>query len=185
MENIDLKKAKAISKYLSYILRHDPDDAGITLDKNGWTNTNILIQQLKLRFPEVDKTLLEYIVATNNKQRFIFNDDKSLIRANQGHSIDVELNLIEQEPPTVLFHGTTIDSVRSIMEEGLKKQSRHHVHLSENVTTALQVGSRHGRVAILKIHSGKMYADGYTFYISANHVWLTDHVPPAYIEDEF
>lgn len=185
MENFDPKKAKAISKYLSYILRHDPDDAGIILDKNGWTNTHTLIQQVKLRFPALDKTILEYIVATNNKQRFIFSDDKSLIRANQGHSIDVELNLLEQEPPTVLFHGTTIGNINSIMQEGLKKQSRHHVHLSENVTTALQVGSRHGRVSILKIHSGKMYADGYTFYISANHVWLTDHVPPVYIEDDF
>jgi putative RNA 2'-phosphotransferase len=182
---MDTKQTKPISKYLSYILRHDPDEAGIILDENGWTNVDTLIQQVRLRFPELDMSMLEYVVATNSKQRFSFNEDKTLIRANQGHSINVELNLLAQEPPMVLFHGTSQDNVKSIMNNGLHKQQRHHVHLSENVTTALQVGSRHGRPTVLKIHSGKMHEAGYIFYISANKVWLTDHVPPEYIEDEF
>jgi putative RNA 2'-phosphotransferase len=182
---MDIKQTKPISKFLSYVLRHDPEEAGITLDANGWTNVDILIQQLQSRFPILDKPVLEYIVATNSKQRYSFNEDKTLIRANQGHSVNVELNYMAQEPPLVLFHGTSQGYVKSIMEEGLKKQSRHHVHLSENVTTALQVGSRHGRPFVLKIHSGKMYEAGYTFYISANNVWLTDYVPIEYIEDEF
>lgn len=179
------KQLKSISKYLSYILRHDPADAGITLDKNGWTSVDLLLHELSSRFPALDKPTLEYIVATNSKQRFAFNEDKSMIRASQGHSVDVELNYLPQEPPTVLFHGTVSANVKSIMQEGLKKQGRHHVHLSENVTTALQVGSRHGVSKILKIHSGKMHEAGYVFYLSANHVWLTDFVPVEFIEDEF
>ena len=182
---MDTKQAKALSKYLSYILRHDPDDAGIKLDTNGWTNVELLLNEISSRFPELDRTALEYIVATNNKQRFAFNEDKSLIRASQGHSVEVELNYLAQEPPMVLFHGTTMEHLRSILHEGLKKQSRHHVHLSENVMTALQVGSRNGRAKILKIHSGKMHEAGYTFYVSANNVWLTDFVPPEFIEDDF
>jgi len=182
---MDQKAAKAISKYLSYILRHDPADAGIVLDKNGWTNVDALIEQVRIKFPELDMPALEYVVATNSKQRFAFNEDKTMIRANQGHSIDVELNLLASEPPTVLFHGTAKENVRSIMTEGLKKQDRHHVHLSENVTTALQVGSRHGKACVLKIHSGKMHADGYVFYLSANNVWMADFIPPAYIENDF
>lgn len=182
---MDPKEAKAISKYLSYILRHDPEDAGISLDENGWTDVDILIQQLQHRFPGMERSMLEYVVATNNKQRFAFNEGKSRIRASQGHSVEVDLNLLAQQPPIVLFHGTSKDRVPSIMKEGLKKGERHHVHLSENVTTALQVGSRHGSSFILKVHSGKMHEDGYTFYLSANRVWLTDHVPPEYLEDEF
>lgn len=179
------KEAKVISKYLSYILRHDPENAGITLDRNGWTDTALLLEGLRLRFPELDRAGLEYIVATNNKQRFAFNEDKTRIRASQGHSVAIELNCLEQSPPVVLFHGTSQDYVNAIMEEGLKKQTRHHVHLCQDVATALQVGSRHGRPKILKVRSGKMFEDGYVFYISANHVWLTDHVPPEYIEDDF
>ncbi len=182
---MDTKQNKAISKYLSYILRHDPDDAAITLDKNGWTNVDILIQQVNDRFPMLNNTMLEYIVATNNKQRFAFNEDKTMIRASQGHSVEVELNYMAQEPPTVLFHGTAIENINAILQQGLKKQERHHVHLSENVTTALQVGSRHGRSTVLKIHSGKMHEQGYVFYISANNVWLTDFVPPEFMEYDF
>jgi putative RNA 2'-phosphotransferase len=182
---MDAKQAKAISKYLSYILRHDPEEAGITLDTNGWTDVDLLIEQVQGRFPELNKMMLEYIVATNSKQRFGFNEAKTRIRANQGHSVNVELNYMTQPPPMVLFHGTSQDRVKAIMQEGLKKQERHHVHLSENVTTALQVANRHGRPFILKIHSGRMQEDGYLFYLSANHVWLTGHVPPKYIEDDF
>jgi putative RNA 2'-phosphotransferase len=179
------KQQKSISKFLSYVLRHDPGEAGITLDNNGWTNVEVLLEQVRTRFPELDKPLLEYVVATNSKQRFAFNEDKTLIRANQGHSVEVELNYVQQQPPAVLFHGTAEDNVKVIKNEGLKKQSRHHVHLSEDVVTARQVGSRHGRPFILKVLSGKMFSDGYPFFLSANKVWLTDHVPPAYIEDVF
>jgi putative RNA 2'-phosphotransferase len=179
------KQAKPISKYLSYILRHDPGEAGITLDDNGWTDVDILIEQVRARFPEMDKTLLEYIVATNSKQRFGFNEDKTRIRANQGHSVNVELNYMAQRPPMVLFHGTCEDNVKAIMQEGLKKQGRHHVHLSQDIVTALQVGSRHGRPFVLKVLAGKMHAEGLTFYLTANNVWLTDFVPPQFIEDMF
>ena len=182
---MDAKGAKAISKYLSYILRHDPDEAGIRLDENGWTDVVQLVNELRVRFPGLDLPALEYIVATNNKQRFAFNEDKTKIRASQGHSVEVALNYLAQEPPTVLFHGTPKRNLAAILEEGLKRGERHHVHLSQNVTTALQVGARHGAPIILKIHSSRMHEDGYVFYVSANEVWLTEHVPPGYIEDDF
>ena len=182
---MDTKLATAISKYLSYILRHDPEEAGITLDANGWTNVDKLIEHVRYRFPELNKEMLEYVVATNSKQRFAFNEGKTMIRASQGHSVNVDLNYMAQQPPLVLFHGTSQDRVEAIMKEGLKKQERHHVHLSENVTTALQVGRRHGQVCIVNVYSGKMHEDGYVFYLSANHVWLTDYVPPQYIEDVY
>lgn len=182
---MDTKLATAISKYLSYILRHDPAEAGITLDANGWTNVDMLIEQVRYRFPELNREMLQYIVATNSKQRFAFNEGKTMIRACQGHSVNVDLNYMAQQPPLVLFHGTSKDRVKAIMEEGVKKLERHHVHLSENVTTALQVGRRHGHACIVKVYSGKMHEDGYVFYLSANHVWLTDYVPPEYIEDVY
>jgi len=183
--SIDDKQAKAISKYLSYLLRHDPAEAGITLDAQGWTPVDLLIEGVQHRFPELDRTMLEYIVATNSKQRFAFNNDRTMIRASQGHSVPVQLNYNAQEPPMVLFHGTSRSNVESILRDGIKKGERHDVHLSENVTTALQVGSRHGHGTILKIHALKMYEDGYVFYLSANRVWLTEYVPPKYVEVDF
>lgn len=178
-------ETKAISKYLSYILRHDPEDAGITLDESGWTNVPTLLHQLQGRFPGVDMATLEYVVATNSKQRFAFNEDRTMIRASQGHTVNVALNYLPQQPPTVLFHGTSRAFLKQILADGLTRQERHHVHLSQNLVTALQVGQRRQHTIVLKVHAEKMHNDGYVFYLTANNVWLTDHVPPAYIEDEF
>jgi putative RNA 2'-phosphotransferase len=179
------KENKQLSKFLSYVLRHDPSELDITLDANGWTEVSLLLQHLRLRFPTVDMEALEYMVATNSKQRFSFNHTKTMIRANQGHSVPVDLNYVAQVPPTVLFHGTSRDYVKAIMTEGLKKQERHHVHLSENVATALQVAGRRPRACILRIQSAKMHEAGYEYFLTANHIWLTEYVPPEFIEDEF
>jgi putative RNA 2'-phosphotransferase len=125
--------------------------------------------------------LLIEIVETNDKKRFSFNDDYTKIRANQGHSIDIDLNLIEDVPPTILYHGTVIKFIDSINKNGLIKGDRHHVHLSADIDTAISVGSRRGKAIVLEIDSFMMYNDGFKFYLSDNGVWLTDHVPAIYI----
>jgi len=164
------------SKFLSLVLRHKPEQIGLVLDSNGWANVDEILQKM-----EMDFETLQMIVDTNDKKRFTFNEDKSKIRANQGHSLQsVDLQLEKQMPPEYLFHGTAIRFLDSIKVEGLTKQSRQHVHLSMNVETALKVGQRHGKPVVLKIFSKKMFDDGYEFYLSDNNVWLTDHVPTKY-----
>lgn len=170
-----------LSKFLSLVLRHAPEQAGITLDVNGWTDVKILLSKLKSKGHVCDFSDLENLVANNDKKRFAFNDTKTKIRANQGHSIEVDLKLEEIEPPRFLYHGTVSYSIDTIKREGLNKMLRHHVHLSENKETAIKVGSRRGNPHILKISSGIMYENGFKFYKSANDVWLTDNVPVIYI----
>lgn len=171
-----------ISRYMSLILRHKPDIIGISLDEHGWANVNELINGIAKNNAGFNMESLEEIVRTDSKQRYSFNDDKTLIRANQGHSIPVDIELEEKEPPEYLYHGTGEKYVESINRQGLIPKSRLYVHLSKNVKTAESVGERHGRPIVYLVHSGKMYKDGYKFYLSANGVWLTKKVPVEYLQ---
>jgi putative RNA 2'-phosphotransferase len=175
------KEIKNKSKLLSLVLRHSPETIGITLDENGWTNVKELITQCNIHNCPLDETILEYIVENNDKKRFTFNDDKLKIRANQGHSIDVELNLAEMKPIGFLYHGTVDKFIESIKKSGLKKMKRQHVHLSKDKETAEKVALRRGIPIILTIHAKQMHEDGVKFYVSENGVWLTDFVDPKYL----
>jgi putative RNA 2'-phosphotransferase len=178
---ISEKENKHISKFLSLVLRHKPETINISLDENGWTSVDKLIHQFAAHGVVISKEILEHIVDSNAKKRFAFNDDKTLIRASQGHSVEVALNYDAQQPPKVLYHGTAETSVESIMKTGLDKRSRHHVHLSDEVATAINVGQRYGKPVVLEVAAMEMFNDGYVFYRSDNNVWLTDHVPVKYI----
>lgn len=171
-----------ISKYMSLILRHKPDVIGIELDEHGWANVNDLISGIEKDNHGFNFELLEEIVRTDSKQRYSFNGDKSLIRANQGHSINVDVELKEKEPPEYLYHGTGEKYVESINQDGLIPKSRLYVHLSKDIKTAENVGKRHGKEVVYRINSGQMYRDGYKFYLSKNGVWLTKEVPVKYLE---
>lgn len=176
--------SKHISKFLSYILRHDPDKVGIRLDSNGWTDISVLISQCKIHGYEFSEEELFEIVRTNDKQRFALNENKTEIRANQGHSVEVDLNLKAIRPPNILYHGTSQSVLDKIKKEGLKKMSRHHVHLSKDIDTANIVANRRqGEVIILEVLASQMYIDGFKFYQSDNGVWLTDSVPIEYIKN--
>ena len=165
-----------IGKSISYYLRHNPED--LQMDKNGWVSTNDLLSKLNISFDT-----LNHIVKTNNKKRFVFNSDKSKIRASQGHSINVNVELKEKTPPDKLYHGTKEHNLDSIMKNGLSKMKRNHVHLSDELETAKDVGDRYkGKTVILKVDSNKMFLDGNKFYLSENGVWLTDYVEPKYLE---
>ena len=166
---------------MSLVLRHNPQSIGITLDSNGWADTQALIDGMNRKGQRVTLEILKEIVASNDKQRFKFNEDYTKIRANQGHSVAVDVELKETQPPVVLYHGTAAKFVASIKNEGLVAKSRLHVHLSGDKQTAEKVGSRHGSPVILVINAAKMHEDGYKFYLSENNVWLTDAVPVEYI----
>ena len=169
------------SKYISLILRHKPETIGITLDEHGWANVDELIAGIA-KTQSFDMAMLEEIVATDNKQRYSFNEDHTLIRANQGHSIPVDVELKEIVPPEILYHGTGEKYVASIDEQGLIPKSRLYVHLSKDEETAVNVGKRHGKSVVYKVHSKDMHKDGYVFYQSVNGVWLTKSVPVKYLE---
>lgn len=171
-----------VSKYLSLILRHKPETIGIVLDKHGWADVKQLIKGVTVNYPEFSMDILEEIVATDEKQRYSFNEDHTKIRANQGHSIPVDLELQPVEPPECLYHGTGKKYVYNIWNEGLISKSRQHVHLSKDFTTAISVGKRHGEPAVFTVKSGEMYRQGFIFYKSVNGVWLTERVPPEYLE---
>lgn len=176
-----MKTNKEISKFLSLILRHHPEKINIILDEYGWVNVQELLDKLNQNNWQVDRDKLDEVVKTNDKQRFIFDETKQKIRANQGHSIEVDLGLSPVQPPDFLYHGTAQKYIESIQKEGLTKQSRQHVHLSENIETASKVGQRHGKLVMLKIKSKEMNDKGFHFYLSANQVWLTDVVPLEFI----
>lgn len=167
-----------ISKYLSKILRHNPQRIGVELDSAGWVDIDVLLDKVGM---VIDRTDLERVVAESDKKRFAISDDGLRIRANQGHSVDVDLGLDPAVPPNVLYHGTVEGILDSILQEGLKPMGRQHVHLSADVETATKVGARRGKPVILEIASGQMAQDGKTFWCSDNGVWLTDHVPPSYL----
>lgn len=175
-------KLNNISKYISLILRHKPEVIGISLDKHGWADVSDLINGIKRDNPEFDMQVLEKIVSTDSKQRYSFNEDKTMIRANQGHSVPVDVELEEKQPPKFLYHGTGEKYVKSIDKTGLVPKSRLYVHLSKDIATAEQVGRRHGKEIVYQVSAGQMYKDGYKFFLSANNVWLTKEVPVKYLE---
>ena len=172
-----------VSKYISLILRHKPETIGITLDEHGWAVVDDLISGVAKNHPGFNREMLEEIVATDEKQRYSFNDDKTLIRANQGHSIPVDVELEIVEPPEYLYHGTGIKYMDSIWKDGLIPKSRLYVHLSGDMDTAINVGKRHGEPAVFRVHSGLMHRRGFIFRKSKNGVWLTEKVPVEFLVD--
>lgn len=170
------------SKFLSLVLRHQPDKIGLKLDEQGWADVSELIRLSNQNGNQLDLDLLQKIVADNDKKRFAFSPDGLRIRASQGHSVDIDLALAPIEPPAVLYHGTALRFLPSIRQTGLNPGSRQHVHLSLDKQTATKVGQRHGSPVILTIQSKKMFDKGHKFFKSENNVWLTDSVPVEYIE---
>ncbi len=168
------------SRYISLILRHQPEVIGITLDEHGWADVNALIEGVNRTHP-LNREILEEIVRTDEKQRYSFNADHTKIRANQGHSIPVDVELKVCEPPEILYHGTGEKYVSSILKEGLIPKSRLYVHLSKDEATAKQVGSRHGKPAVFAVEAGEMHRQGHVFFLSENGVWLVKHVPASYL----
>jgi len=170
-----------IGKFLSLVLRHQPETIGIQLDKNGWTDVEDLLAKANLHGIKFDREILHHIVETNSKKRFAFNETFDKIRASQGHSVEIELGYTSQRPPEILYHGTSEKSVQSILEKGLEKRNRQHVHLCSDIETAIKVGQRHGKPFVFKVLAEQMYNDSFQFYLSDNGVWLTDHVPTNYL----
>ena len=171
-------KQKSLTKksvFLSYLLRHKPESAGLTLGQHGWVSTQALVASTDLTFDEIDQ-----IVAEDEKGRYSINE--GMIRANQGHSVSVDLQLKKAVPPVTLYHGTPLSAKDIIGKQGLLPMKRHHVHLSADKTTAEVVGVRRkGKTVIFEVDAKRMLADGFTFFISDNGVWLTDSVPPKYL----
>jgi putative RNA 2'-phosphotransferase len=178
------KDRNNISKFLSLILRHKPETIGLRLDENGWVDVQELITKAAAGGHNFSLDDLEEVVALNDKQRFAFDDTHARIRANQGHSVDIELQLEACTPPELLYHGTVPRFMEGIRAEGLRKMNRHHVQLSANRDTALKVGNRRGEAVILVVRSGEMSRDGLEFFLSENGVWLTEAVPVKYIRYE-
>jgi putative RNA 2'-phosphotransferase len=173
---------KALSKTLSYVLRHKPEEFGLALDAEGWVSVADLLNALQARQHHVTQAQLYEVVATNDKQRFSLSADGTKIRANQGHSVAVELGLAPTPPPELLYHGTATRFLASIRAGGLHSGNRLHVHLSADPATAVAVGSRHGKPVVLTVQAGRLHRAGGLFYLSANGVWLTEAVPAEYLE---
>jgi len=171
------------SKFLSYVLRHRPDRIGITLDENGWVDVEELLEATRRQGKRLSRERLEQVVASSDKKRFALSEDGRRIRANQGHSVSVDLDLEPTEPPELLFHGTVERFLDSIRTQGLVRGRRHHVHLSPDEATARKVGSRRGKPVILVIEASRMHAAGHRFFRSANNVWLTEKVPPEFVRN--
>lgn len=164
----------ALSKRLAYVLRHRPDSVGLVLDPGGWVSVAELCRRL-----DVSRATVEAVVAASSKQRYAMENGR--IRAQQGHSVPVELGYVSREPPALLWHGTAARNLDVILSEGLRRGRRHAVHLSPDVATARNVGSRHGTPCVLQVHSGRMFCEGHLFSLSGNGVWLVEHVPPSYL----
>lgn len=168
-----------VSKYLSKHLRHQPDRIGITLDENGWVAVDELLRAAAEHGFRITRAELDHVVAVNDKRRFTIGGGR--IRANQGHSVTVDLGLPSAEPPAYLYHGTVARHLDAIRAEGLRAMNRHHVHLSPDRETATRVGARRGRPVVISVHAGAMHQAGRRFYVSVNGVWLTDTVPPEFL----
>jgi putative RNA 2'-phosphotransferase len=176
----DPRRVKA-SKYLAKHLRHQPERLGLTLRPGGWVAVEDLLAACAAHGFALSAAELREVVDKSDKQRFAFDPTGTLIRANQGHSVAVDLQLAPTVPPERLFHGTGAGSVESILRSGLERRSRHHVHLSPDAETARRVGMRHGRPVVLTVAAGEMARAGHVFFVSANGVWLVDAVPPGYL----
>lgn len=174
--NSDIK----LGRFLSLVLRHNPQAAGISLDEHGWADVGELLAGVNRTGRRIDLPTLERIVRENNKQRYSFNGDHTKIRANQGHSLQVDIELREAEPPKYLYHGTATRFFPAIQREGIRKMSRQYVHLSGDFATAMAVGKRHGIPMVITIDAAAMARDGVTFYRSENGVWLCEQVEPKY-----
>jgi len=179
---MDDKRKTKISKFLSLVLRHKPEEIGLELEENGWVSVEKLIKACDVYGRKFTCAELREVVETNDKKRFSFDETDMKIRANQGHSVEVEIEFEETAPPEILYHGTAEKNLGVIFAEGLKKMARHHVHLSADTETARKVGARYGKPVILKVDSQKMRDKGFKFYVSANGVWLVDAVPPEFLE---
>jgi putative RNA 2'-phosphotransferase len=177
---MSLRETK-ISKFLSLVLRHAPEKIGLELSESGWVSVGRLIEASRNHGFEFTLDELRSVVTNNDKKRFSFTEDGLRIRANQGHSLDVELGYDPVAPPEILYHGTADRFLSSIGREGLIKGKRRHVHLSSDVDTATKVGQRHGKPVVIRVNAGQMHRDGFIFYLSANHVWLTEHAPVEYL----
>jgi putative RNA 2'-phosphotransferase len=176
------KEIVKTSKFLSLVLRHEPERIGLMLDSAGWVDVDALLAACCGNGNPIERTDLEEVVRTSDKKRFALSDDGQKIRANQGHSVEVELGYTQQTPPARLFHGTASRFIESIRVKGLLKGERHHVHLSLEEATAQNVGQRHGKPVVLVVNAEAMHAAGREFFLSENGVWLTDHVPAEYLE---
>lgn len=169
------------SKFLSLVLRHKPETIGVTLDEEGWIRVDELLEACQRNGRTITVEELATVVETNDKKRFVMREGR--IRANQGHSIEVNLRLESCEPPALLYHGTSLRFMDSIRDKGLLKMNRQHVHLSADTDTALNVGARHGKPIVLLVHAARMHVAGHEFFLSENGVWLTRHVPQSYLEE--
>ena len=175
-------KLTTISKFMSLVLRHQPGRIGLVLDGAGWTEVDGLLSRAAAAGRPITRDQLDEVVATNDKRRFALSEDGLRIRANQGHSVEVDLGLAPRSPPEFLYHGTAAHFVASVQRTGLERRSRHHVHLTEDVAIGAAVGRRYGKPVILRIAAGEMARAGVAFFRSANDVWLVDAVPPTFIE---
>ena len=173
-----------LGKFLSLVLRHNPDAAGISLDEHGWADVQELLAGVCRSGRQINMETLERIVRENNKQRYSFNADHTKIRANQGHSLQVDVELTAIKPPRYLYHGTAVRFLPAIQQEGIKKMNRQYVHLSGDFQTAMEVGRRHGSSVVITINAEAMAHDGVTFYLSENGVWLCEYVAPVYFSTE-
>jgi putative RNA 2'-phosphotransferase len=178
---VDDKRRVRVSKFMSLVLRHEPEKANLTLEPGGWVLIDDLLAGAAGAGFRFTREELEMVVERCDKQRFALDETGTKVRANQGHSTEVDLQFEPAEPPAELFHGTPERNVEAVLRDGLKKMARHHVHLSPDTQTATKVGERRGKPVILVIDAAKMRADGHLFYRSANGVWLVDHVPPQYL----
>ena len=175
-----------LSKFISLILRHKPEIINLKLDSKGYVDTDLLINNINENSNyEIDFEILKQIVDTDDKQRYSFNEDYTKIRANQGHSINVDVGLEVKQPPDILYHGTSSNYIYSIIKNGINSKSRMYVHLSKDIKTAINVGKRHGNPVVLEINAKRMYKDGIKFYLSKNNVWLTKYVPSKYIKIKY
>jgi putative RNA 2'-phosphotransferase len=173
--------AVRISKFLSLVLRHQPEKIGLRLSDSGWASVEELIDASRRHGVEFTREALQNVIANNDKKRFSLSEDGLRIRANQGHSVEVDLGYAPNIPPEILYHGTAERFLASIKQQGLVKGKRHHVHLSADADVAAPVGQRHGKPVVLRIEAARMHRDGFVFYLSANEVWLTECVPAQYL----
>lgn len=179
------KSSQRISRFMALVLRHEPDAANTVLDREGWTSVAELLRGMSANGYAVTRDQLDAIVAEDAKGRYSFSSDGSKIRANQGHSVDIQMTFEQLPPPPLLYHGTVSRSLDMIFRDGLRKMRRHHVHLSADFQTATDVGARRGRPIVLEVRAATMADDGYAFYRSSNGVWLVDAVPQIYLSIAF